>query len=155
MFNFLPTGLSLYIIIGLSISTASLGWLSVHNYRAKVEAESALTQAINVNTDMQKALNLKDLSCKINDDSVVELVAENSEVRDKIDNLVEKISNLKTGISEAPKNVESIKIHGPELLSVDLRSLLDEAYCLAEPQASVCGSTRSTINLPMQGSTIR
>ena len=72
MFN----SIYLYIILGLVASTASLGWLSVHNYRAKVEAESALVVAINVNTDMQKSLNLKDLSCKIDDKSVVELDAE-------------------------------------------------------------------------------
>lgn len=155
MLNFLPSSISFYIILTLSILLAVVSTISVKLYRGKVEAESALVVAIDANTDLQKSLNLKDLSCKIDDQSVVELVAENGEVRDKIDHLVEKITNLKTGIKEAPNNVESITIHGPELLSPDLRSLLDEAYCLAEPTASVCWTTGQPTNLPVQSSPIR
>jgi len=155
MLNFLPSSISFYIILTLSILLAVVSTISVKLYRGKVEAESALVVAIDANTEMVKAANLQKMSCDVNDTSVVELVAENGEVRDKIDNLVEKITNLKTGISEASKNVESITIRGPELLSTDLRSLLDEAYCLAEPQSSVCGSTSRASDLPLQSSPIR
>lgn len=155
MLSFLPSSISFYIILTLSILLAVVSVISVKLYRGKVEAESALVVAIDANTEMVKAADLQKMSCDVNDTSVVELVAENGEVRDKIDNLVEKITNLKTGIKEAPKNVESITIHGPELLSPDLRSLLDQAYCLAEPTASVCWTTGQPTSLPVQSSPIR
>ena len=139
----------LYIILGLAASTASLGWLSVHNYRAKVEAESALVVAINVNTDMQKSLNLKDLSCKIDDKSVVELEMDKSALKDKTEAISQEISKLPTGIkklptannmiTEAPKNAEESNVlTGSELLSDDLRKLLLQSYCNIEPSDQQC-----------------
>lgn len=139
MFN----SIYLYIILGLAASTASLGWLSVHNYRAKVEAESALVVAINVNTEMQKSLNLKDLSCKQDDKDTTELEADKAILKDKVDSLSAQINKLKSGIKkpvsqninnpEAPKNAEANTIlDGTELLSDDLKRLLTESYCLVE-----------------------
>ena len=133
----------LYIILGLAASTASLGWLSVHNYRAKVEAESALVVAINVNIDMQKSLNLKDLSCKQDDKDTTEIEADKAILKDKVDSLSAQMNKLKSGIKkpvsqninnpEAPKNAEANTIlDGTELLSDDLKRLLTESYCLVE-----------------------
>lgn len=161
MFSGVFSSISLYIILGLAASTASLGWLSVHNYRAKVVAEQALAKAINVNTEMQKSLNLKDLSCKIDDGSTVEFMEEKEEVREKIDDLVVKITNLKRGIAITPsenetlKNAKNFTIYGPELLSLDLRLLLNQAYCIASPEDSVCGTTGQPSGDSVQGSSLR
>lgn len=133
-----------YIILALSATTASLGWLSVHNYRAKVEAESALVVAINVNTEMQKSLNLKDLSCKIDDASVVELNAEKKAIQTKTDEVSAKIEKLRNPVAvkqEIIKN-ESLKetsvLPDDGLLSPNLVRLLRENYCSVEPTDNLC-----------------
>lgn len=145
MFN----SIYLYIILGLAASTASLGWLSVHNYRAKVEAESALVVAINVNTDMQKSLNLKDLSCKIDDASVVEVEAEKKDLQTKIEVVSDNIEKLRLGTStskpqakqEIIKN-ESLKetnvLPDDGLLSSNLKALLKQSFCSVEPEDAYC-----------------
>lgn len=132
-----------YLILGLSATTLSLGWLSLSLHDDKVIAEQALVQAINVNSDMQKSLNLRDLSCKIDDKSVVEVEAEKKALSNKLDELSTQISKLKSGIKhpvspnknnpEAPKNAEANTIlDGTELLSDDLKRMLTESYCLVE-----------------------
>lgn len=137
-----------YIILALSATTAGFGWLSLSLHDDKVIAEQALTQAINVNTEMQKSLNLKDLSCKIDDKSVVELEIDKSALKDKVDELSAQISKLKSGIKkpvsqntnnpEAPKNAEANTIlDGTELLSDELKRLLNSSYCLVETCPSV------------------
>lgn len=139
MFN----SITLYIILGLSASTLGFGYLSYYQTGKRAEAESALTQAINVNTDMQKSLNLKDLSCKQDDKDTTELEADKAILKDKVDSLSSQITKLKSGIKkpvsqninnpEAPKNAEANTIlDGTELLSDDLKRLLTESYCLVE-----------------------
>lgn len=137
-----------YIILGLSASTLGLGYLSLSLHDDKVIAVQALAQAINVNTDMQKSLNLKDLSCKIDDASTVQLESEKSELKNKVGQLSAQISKLKSGIkkpvsqntnnTEARKNAEANTIlDGAELLSDDLIRMLTESYCLVETCSSV------------------
>lgn len=137
-----------YIILGLSASTATLGWLSLSLHDDKVIAEQALVQAINVNSDMQKSLNLQTLSCKQDDKDTVDLEADKKVLKDKVDDLTTQISKLKSGIkypvspntnnSEAPKNAEANTIlDGTELLSDDLVRMLTESYCLVETCTSV------------------
>lgn len=132
-----------YLILGLSASTLGFGYLSYYQTGKRAEAESALTQAINVNTDMQKSLNLKDLSCKQDDKDTAELEADKAILKDKVDSLSSQITKLKSGIKkpvsqninnpEAPKNAEANTIlDGTELLSDDLKRLLTESYCLVE-----------------------
>jgi len=134
-------GITFYIILALSASTAGLGWLSISLHDDKVVAEQALAQAINVNTEMQKSLNLKDLSCKQDDKDTTELESEKSILKTKVDELSTQISKLKSGIKkpisqnnpEAPKNAEANTIlDGTELLSDDLVRMLTESYCLVE-----------------------
>jgi predicted RNase H-like nuclease (RuvC/YqgF family) len=134
-------GITFYIILALSVSTAGLGWLSLSLHDDKVEAEQALAQVINVNTEMQKSLNLKDLSCKQDDKDTTELESEKSILKTKVDELSTQISKLKSGIKkpisqnnpEAPKNAEANTIlDGTELLSDDLVRMLTESYCLVE-----------------------
>lgn len=138
-----------YIILGLSATVGSLGWLSLSLHDDKVVAEQALAQAINVNTEMQKSLNLKDLSCKIDDKSIVELDADKSVLKDKTEAISSEISKLPTGIkklpttnnmiTEAPKNAEESNVlTGSELLSDDLRKLLLQSYCNIEPSDQQC-----------------
>lgn len=147
MFN----SIYLYIILGLAASTASLGWLSVHNYRAKVEAESALVVAINVNTDMQKSLNLKDLSCKIDDASVVELNAEKNKIDEDISPINDQLKDLatvkktpviksptvKVNTKETTKN-EVIFLPDDGLLSPNVKRLLNNGWCSVYPSTSQC-----------------
>lgn len=135
----------LYIILGLAASTASLGWLSVHNYRAKVEAESALVVAINVNTEMQKSLNLKDLSCKIDDKSVVELDADKKDLQTKIEGVSESIEKLRIPKPQAKQEIiknESLKetnvLPDDGLLSPNIIGLLRQGYCSVYPADSEC-----------------
>lgn len=143
-----------YLILGLSASTAALGWLSLSLHDDKVIAEQALAQAINVNTDMQKSLNLKDLSCKLDDKSASELEAEKSVLKDKVEDLSAQITKLKSGVKkpvsqninnpEAPKNAEANTIlDGTELLSDDLKRLLTQSYCLVETCSDL--STRQLV----------
>ena len=145
----------LYIILGLAASTASLGWLSVHNYRAKVEAESALVVAINVNTDMQKSLNLKDLSCKIDDASVAELSAEKIQIDENISPINDQLKDLatikktpviksptvKVNTKETTKN-EVIFLPDDGLLSPNVKRLLNNGWCSVYPSTSQCVPTR-------------
>jgi septal ring factor EnvC (AmiA/AmiB activator) len=130
-----------YIILGLSASTLGLGWLSLSLHDDKVIAVEALAQAINVNTEMQKSINLKDLSCKQDDKDTTELESEKSILKTKVDELSTQISKLKSGIKkpisqnnpEAPKNAEANTIlDGTELLSDDIVRMLTESYCLVE-----------------------
>lgn len=132
-----------YIILGLSASTAALGWLSLSLHDDKVVAEQALAHIINVNTEMQKSLNLKDLSCRQDDKDTTELEADKTILKDKVESLSAQINKLKSGIKkpvsqntnnpEAPKNAEANTIlDGAELLSDDLKRLLAESYCLVE-----------------------
>ena len=141
-------GISFYIILALSTTTVGLGWLSLSLHDDKVVAEQALAQAINVNTEMQKSLNLKDLSCKQDDKDTTELESEKSVLKDKVDELSAQISKLKSGIkkpvsqntnnSEASKNAEAITIlGGTELLSDDLKRMLTQSYCLVETCVAV------------------
>ena len=142
-----------YIILGLSSSTLTLGWLSLSLHDDKIIAEQALVQAVNVNSDMQKSLDLQTLSCKQDDKDTVDLEADKKVLKDKVDELSTQISKLKSGIKmsvktvpvspntnnpEAPKNAEANTIlDGTELLSDDLKRLLNSSYCLVETCTSV------------------
>lgn len=153
-------GISFYVILALSATTVGLGWLSLSLHDDKVIAEQALVQAINVNTEMQKSLNLKDLSCKIDDKSVVEVEADKTVLKDKTEAISQEISKLPTGIkklpttnsmiTEAPKNAEESNVlTGSELLSDDLRKLLLKSYCNVEPTDSRCVSIRQSLDASM------
>ena len=141
-----------YLILGLAASTLGLGWLSLSLHDDKVIAEQALVQAINVNSDTQKSLNLKDLSCKIDTVSVVEVEAEKAVLKDKTEAISQEISKLPTGvkkpainniITEAPKNAEESNVlTGGELLSDNLRKLLLQAYCNVESNDQQCLPSR-------------
>jgi len=145
-----------YIILGLSLSTVSLGWLSLHNYTGRVEAESSLVAAINANTDLQKSLNLKDLSCKIDDKSVVELQAINVTTQEVVDDISTQLQSH-ASVKKPPVNAVQSSVQLPSkeksnneitylpddgLLSPTITGLLHKSFCNAEPTDATCISTR-------------
>lgn len=138
-----------YVILGLSASTAALGWLSLSLHDDKVIAVEALKEAREAVAGYQNALNLKYLSCDIDTVSTVELESDKNVLKDKTETISQEISKLPTGIkklptnnniiTEAPKNAEeSHVLNGRELLSDDLRKLLLQSYCNVEPTDSKC-----------------
>lgn len=130
-----------YILVFFVALSGLFGVLSFHFSNAKAEAESALVQAIDANTAMQKSLNLQVLSCKQDDDAVVKVEAEKKVLQEQIDTVTKQIAALKSGIkkptkSEVNKNVETNDVlTGPELLSDDLVKLLKQSYCNTEPDS--------------------
>jgi len=157
MFSGIFSSISLYIILGLAASTASLGWLSVHNYRAKVEAESALVVAINVNTSLQNSLNLKDLSCKIDDKDVASLQALNITTQEVVDDVSTQLQSHASFKKSPPVNAVQSSVQHPSkektnneitylpddgLLSPTITGLLHKSYCNAEPTDASCVSAR-------------
>lgn len=136
-----------YLVIGLSASTMGFGYLSYSLKGVNAELELGLVQVIDVNTGLVKSLNLRDLSCKQDIDSTVELETEKKDLNDRSDVITQEISNLPFGvkkptnniITEAPKNAEeSHVLNGNELLSDDLRKLLLQSYCNIEPSDQQC-----------------
>ena len=142
------SGITLYIILGLLASSVGFGYLSYHLYASRAVAVAQLEVANETAVGYKNSLNLKDSSCKIDDASVVEVVAERQQVKDKVEDVIIKINKLKTGVATAPsetetnKNAKTSTIYGPELLSLDLRILLNSAYCIASPSDSLCGSSK-------------
>jgi len=141
MFN----SLTFYIILGLSASTAALGWLSLSLHDDKVIAVEALTQAINVNSDMQKSLNLKDLSCKIDHTSVVEVEAEKKDLQTKIEVVSDNIEKLRLPKPQVKQEIiknESLKessvLPDDGLLSPRIVQLLKQGYCTTYPNDNEC-----------------
>lgn len=134
-----------YIILALSATTAGLGWLSLSLHDDKVVAEQALAQAIKINTEMQKSLNLKDLSCKIDDKSVVELDADKKDLQTKIEGVSESIEKLRIPKPQAKQEIiknESLKetnvLPDDGLLSPNIIGLLRQGYCSVYPADSEC-----------------
>lgn len=138
-----------YIILALSATTAGLGWLSLSLHDDKVVAEQALAQAINVNTEMQKSLNSKDLSCKIDDRSVVELDAEKKQIDEAVSPINSQLKDLATVKKKlvtqvvAPKQNETTKdesnfLPDDGLLSPNVTRLLNDGWCAVYPSTSQC-----------------
>lgn len=138
-----------YLILTLSASTAALGWLSLSLHDDKLIAEQALVAAINVNSDMQKSLNLKDSSCKIDSASVVEVEAEKKDLQVKIEMVSNSIEKLRLSTSTPKPQVkqeiiknESLKessvLPDDGLLSANIVQLLHQGYCTTYPTDSEC-----------------
>ena len=134
-----------YIILGLSATVGALGWLSLSLHDDKVIAEQALVQAINVNSDMQKSLNLKDLSCQIDDASVVEVEAEKKDLQTKIEVVSDNIEKLRLPKPQVKQEIiknESLKessvLPDDGLLSPRIVQLLKQGYCTTYPTDGEC-----------------
>jgi len=137
-----------YLILGLSASTLSLGWLSLSLHDDKVIAEQALVQVTEAIAGYQKSLNLKDLSCKIDDKSVVEVEAEKKALKDKIDIVNENIEKLRLPLSKLPvaakqeniknENLKPNVLPDDGLLSDNIIGLLRQGYCSVYPTDDSC-----------------
>jgi hypothetical protein len=139
-----------YIILGLSATVGALGWLSLSLHDDKLIAEQALVQAINVNSDMQKSLNLKDLSCQIDDASVVEVEAGKKDLQTKIEVISDNIEKLRLPKGKPPvaakqeniknENLKPNVLPDDGLLSDNIVSLLKQGYCTTYPNDNECVS---------------
>lgn len=147
------------VLVALVFLCSFLGYktydLSEENGYLKVSIASA-QEALKAS---QKAYETKDLSCKQDDTSAVELEQEKSSISNKSDVITESLTKLpkktNNGASNAPQkenqNVIQKDVYLPDdgLLSSNLRRLLTESYCIAEPTSHECLSTGQPVNTPM------
>lgn len=138
-----------YVILALSASTATLGWLSLSLHDDKVVAVEALKKAKEAIAAYQNALNLKYLSCQIDDISTVQVEAEKKDLQTKIEVVSDNIEKLRLGTSAPKPQVkqeiiknESLKessvLPDDGLLSPNIVSLLRQGYCSVYPTDSEC-----------------
>lgn len=134
-----------YIILGLSASTAVLGWLSLSLHDDKVMAVEALKEAKEAIAGYQKALNLKYLSCQIDSSTVVQVEAEKKDLQTKIEGVsenIEKLRNPKPQVKQEIIKNESLKessvLPDDGLLSPRIVQLLKQGYCTTYPTDSEC-----------------
>lgn len=146
-----------YLILGLSASTAALGWLSLSLHDDKVIAVEALKEAKEAVAEYQNSLNLKYLSCQIDDASVVEVEAEKKQIDEIISPINSQLKDLATvrkPVTQvvpqsnrlAPKQNETIKdesnfLPDDGLLSPNVTRLLNDGWCAVYPSTSQCIST--------------
>lgn len=136
--------------------TGLFGYISYHLKGSLAKVEQALVLSENVRLEGEKALLNRDLSCKIDEISVVEVEKEKKELQSKVETLSEQITSLKSGVQKkAPiiitqkenSNVGTQQIEiliGSELLSSDLKRLLQSSYCTVEPNDPSCSSGQSS-----------
>jgi hypothetical protein len=142
-----------YLILGLFASTLSLGWLSLSLHDDKVVAVEALKEAKEAVAGYQKALNLKYLSCQIDDASTVEVEKEKKQIDEVISPINTKLKDLATvkktiapvaqsnGLT--PKQNETTKdesnfLPDDGLLSPNVTRLLNDGWCAVYPSTSQC-----------------
>lgn len=134
-----------YILVFFMALSGLFGVLSYQFYGDKAEAESALVQVIDANTELEKSLNLRDLSCKIDDASVVEVEAEKKDLQTKIEGVSENIEKLRIPKPQVKQEIiknESLKessvLPDDGLLSPRIVQLLKQGYCATYPSDSEC-----------------
>lgn len=148
MFSGLSTifsSITFYIILGLSIATASFGYISYTLSDDLAVAKQSLKEQENVVLSLQKAAKQQEISCKINDDSVAEVENQKKDLQDKLDAVTDQISKLTSGIQKPVNTKETSNVEkqndflaGTELLSPALQRLLNAAYCISEPTDQIC-----------------
>lgn len=134
-----------YLVIGLSITTASLGWLSLSLHDDKVVAVHALKQSQETIAGYEKSLNLKYLSCEINDTSVVQVEADKKDLQTKIEGVSDNIEKLRSAKPQVKQEIiknESLKessvLPDDGLLSPNIVRLLHQGYCTTYPNDNEC-----------------
>lgn len=133
MFN----SITLYIILGLSVSTLGFGYLSYHQTGKRAEAESALVQVIDANTELQKSLNFQVKSCEISDTITSEYQSEKQVQQDKTQTTISKIDSITKQATQVKPDAE---IDIDSRLPADLQRLLSES-CLPN-EGDACVPTR-------------
>lgn len=136
-----------------------LGYKTYDLSEQKATLSVALGSAQDALKASEKAYETKDLSCKQDNTSAVELEQEKSSISDKSDVITESLTKLtkknNNGASNAPQkenqNVIQKDVYLPDdgLLSPRLIGLLNQSYCIAEPTSSECIPTRQPSDTSM------
>lgn len=146
MFSNLFSGATLYIILALLASTAGFGYLSYSLYGDKVVAVAQLKDANIAIVGYQNSLNLKDSSCKLDDQVVVEVETNKKDLQSKVDAVSDKFDKLKIITATKPSVKQEIINHETNvlpddgILSPNITSLLNEGWCDSFPSDDVCRS---------------
>ena len=144
MFSNLFSGATLYIILALLASTAGFGYLSYSLSNDKAVAVSQLKDANDAIAGYQKAAELKDSSCKIDDQVVVEVETDKKDLQSKVDVVSDKFDKLKVITATKPSIKQEIINHETNvlpddgILSPNITSLLNEGWCESFPSDYVC-----------------
>lgn len=144
MFSNIFSGATLYIILALLASTAGFGYLSYSLSNDKAVAVAQLKKANETAERYRNSLNLKDSSCKIDDDSVVEVETNKKDLQSKVDDVSDKFDKLKVITATKPsvkqeiiKNETNV-LPDDGILSPNITSLLNEGWCASFPTDDVC-----------------
>lgn len=150
MFSFLSSPLLKVLFVSNLVFITSTGLFAYYSYSLKGDlgkASEALSNCANANLSLQNSLKQQELSCKADDVAIVELTSEKKELQDKMDDLKERLDNLSKSkplyLPSPPTQKENISnetnvIPNSALLSPELVSLLNEAFCSIEPEHSNC-----------------
>lgn len=144
MFSNLFSGATLYIILALLASTAWFGYLSYSLYGDKAVAVAQLKTANETVEGYRNSLNLKDSSCKLDDEAVVEVETNKKDLQSKVDAVSDKFDKLKIITATKPSVKQEIINHETNvlpddgILSPNITSLLNEGWCDSFPTDYVC-----------------
>lgn len=149
MFKFLSSPLLKVLFVSNLVFLASTGLFAYYSYSLKGDlgkASEALINCANANLSLQNSLKQQELSCKVDDVAIVELTSEKKELQDKMDNLKERLDKLSKSkplyltppTQKENTNNETNVIPNSALLSPELVSLLNEAFCSIEPDDNRC-----------------
>lgn len=135
---------TLYIILTLLASTAGFGYLSYSLYADKAVVVAQLKTANETADEYRNSLNLKDSSCKIDDEAVVEVETEKKDLQSKVDAVSDKFDKLKIITATKPSVKQEIINHETNvlpddgILSPNITSLLHEGWCVSFPSDKLC-----------------
>lgn len=135
---------TLYIILTLLASTAGFGYLSYSLYGAKAVAVAQLKIANETAEGYKNSLNLKDSSCKLDSQAVVEVETDKKDLQSKVDAVSDKFDKLKIITATKPLVKQEIINHETNvlpddgLLSPNVAKLLHESWCNAFPSDKLC-----------------
>jgi septal ring factor EnvC (AmiA/AmiB activator) len=149
MFSFLSSPLLKVLFVSNLVFLASTGLFAYYSYSLKGDlsvAERDLSNCANANLSLQNSLKQQELSCKADDVAIVELTSEKKELQDKMDDLKERLDKLSKSkplyltppTQKENTNNETNVIPDSALLSPELVSLLNEAFCAVEPEHYNC-----------------
>lgn len=146
MFSNIFSGATLYIILALLASTAGFGYLSYKLSGDKAVAVAQLKTANETAEEYRNSLNLRDLSCKLDDQVVVEVETDKKDLQSKVDAVSDKFDKLKIITATKPLVKQEIINHETNilpddgLLSPNVAKLLTEGWCNAFPTDKLCWS---------------
>lgn len=137
---------TLYIILALLASTVGFGYLSYLLYADKSVAVAQLKTANETAEEYRNSLNLRDLSCKLDSQAVVEVETDKKDLQSKVDAVSDKFDKLKIITATKPSIKQEIINHETNvlpddgLLSPNIAKLLTEGWCNAFPADKLCWS---------------